>query len=31
MNQFKIVIPKRSDERDPNPEGGKGEQRIRKG
>jgi hypothetical protein len=31
MNEFKIVIPKRSDERDQNPEGGQGQQRIRKG
>ena len=31
VNQFRIVIPKRSDERDQNPEGGQGQQRIRKG
>ena len=31
MNEFRIVIPKRSDERDQNPEGGQGQQRIRKG
>ena len=31
MNQFKIVVPKRSDERDNNPEGGQGQERIRKG
>jgi HAMP domain-containing protein len=31
MQEFRIVIPKRSDERDQNPEGGQGQQRIRKG
>jgi len=31
VNEFRIVIPKRSDERDQNPEGGQGQQRIRKG
>jgi len=31
MNEFRVVIPKRSDERDQNPEGGQGQQRIRKG
>jgi hypothetical protein len=31
MNQFKIVIPKRSDERDNNPEGGQGQEKVRKG
>jgi hypothetical protein len=30
-SKFEIVIPKRSDERNVNPEGGKGEERIRKG
>jgi hypothetical protein len=31
MSQFKIVIPKRGDERKDNPEAGKGGQKIRKG
>jgi hypothetical protein len=31
MNQFKIVVPKRSDERDNNPEGGQGQEKVRKG
>ena len=31
VNEFRIVIPKRSDERDQNPEGGQGQQRMRKG
>jgi hypothetical protein len=31
VNEFRVVIPKRSDERDQNPEGGQGQQRIRKG
>jgi hypothetical protein len=30
-NKFKIVVPRRSDERDNNPEGGQGQQKIRKG
>jgi hypothetical protein len=30
-NQFRVVIPKRSDERNQDPEGGQGQQRIRKG
>jgi hypothetical protein len=31
MSQFKIVIPKRGDERKDNPEAGKGGQKIRRG
>jgi len=31
MSQFKIVIPKRGEERKDNPEAGKGGQKIRKG
>ena len=30
-SKFKIVVPKRSDERDDNPEGGQGQQKVRKG
>jgi hypothetical protein len=30
-NKFKIVVPKRSDERDNNPEGGQGQEKVRKG
>jgi hypothetical protein len=30
-NKFKIVVPKRSDERDNNPEGGQGQQKLRRG
>jgi hypothetical protein len=30
-SKFKIVVPKRSDERDNNPEGGQGQQKIRRG
>jgi hypothetical protein len=30
-NEFKVVVPKRSDERDQNPEGGEGQEKIRKG
>jgi hypothetical protein len=31
LSKFKIVVPKRSDERDDNPEGGQGQQKVRKG
>ena len=30
-SKFKIVVPKRSDERDNNPEGGQGQEKVRKG
>jgi hypothetical protein len=30
-NQFRVVIPKRSDERNQDPEGGQGQQRLRRG
>ena len=30
-SKFKIVVPKRSDERDDNPEGGQGQEKVRKG
>jgi hypothetical protein len=30
-NKFKIVVPRRSDERDNNPEGGQGQQKLRRG